>query len=57
MGKKLFLSLQGVDFSDDEAIEAFAYQVWEQATAEFTAQAADPDDKDMALDPNEGNQE
>jgi hypothetical protein len=57
MGKKLFFSLQGVDFNDDEAIEAFAHQVWEQATAEFTAQAADPDDTDKTLDSKEGNQE
>ena len=35
MGKKLFFSLQGVDFNDDEAIEAFANQVWEQAIAAF----------------------
>ena len=35
MGKKLFFSLQGVDFNDDQAIEAFANQVWEQAVAEF----------------------
>lgn len=35
MGKKLFFSLQGVDLNDDEAIEAFAKQVWEQAVAEF----------------------
>ena len=35
MGKKPFFSLQGVDLNDDEAIEAFANQVWEQAVAEF----------------------
>ena len=35
MGKTLFFSLQGVDFNDDEAIEAFAHRVWEQATAAF----------------------
>jgi len=57
MGKKLFFSLQGVDFNDDEAIEAFAHQVWEQATAEFVEQAADPDNEDKVLDSKEGNQE
>jgi len=57
MGKKLFFSLQGVDFNDDEAIEAFAHQVWEQATAEFVEQAADPDNEDKVLDSKEGNQQ
>ena len=44
MGKRLFFSLQGVDINDDEALEAFVYQVWQQATYEFTdheAAAAD----------------
>ena len=44
MGKKLFFSLQGVDINDDEALEAFIYQVWQQSTREFTdheAAAAD----------------
>lgn len=36
MGKKLFFSLQGVDIEDDDALEALAYQVWQQATREFT---------------------
>ncbi|HEY7824026.1 MAG TPA: hypothetical protein VIG24_14390, partial [Acidimicrobiia bacterium] len=35
MGKKLFFSLQGVDFNDDEAIDAFARRVWEQAVVAF----------------------
>jgi len=34
--KKLFFSLKGVDISDDEALAAFAQQVWEQASAAFT---------------------
>jgi hypothetical protein len=57
MGKKLFFSLQGVDMDDDEALEAFVHRVWEEATGEFTAQAADPDNEDKVLDRNEGNQE
>ena len=36
MGKRLFFSLQGVDIEDDEALEAFVHQVWQQATYEFT---------------------
>ena len=57
MGKKLFFSLQGVDFNDDQAIEAFAQRIWMQATAEFTAQAANPNDRGEILDSKEGNQE
>ena len=57
MGKKLFFSLQGVDINDDQAIEAFAQRVWMQATAEFTAQAANPNDRGEILDSKEGNQE
>jgi hypothetical protein len=34
--EKLFFSLKGVDISDDDALEAFAQQVWEQASAAFT---------------------
>ena len=44
MGKRLFFSLQGVDIEDDEALEAFVHQVWQQARYEFTdpeAAAAD----------------
>lgn len=33
--KKLLFSLTGVDLDDDDALEAFAKQVWEQAMAEF----------------------
>ena len=34
--KRLFFSLEGVDINDDDALRAFATQVWEQATAAFT---------------------
>ena len=34
--KRLFFSLEGVDINDDDALAAFAQQVWEQATAAFT---------------------
>ena len=34
--KKLYFSLEGVDINDDEALAAFAQQVWEQASAAFT---------------------
>jgi hypothetical protein len=33
--KKLYFSLEGVDINDDEALAAFAQQVWEQANAAF----------------------
>ena len=34
--KRLFFSLEGVDINDDDALAAFAQQVWERATAAFT---------------------
>ena len=34
--KRLFFSLEGVDINDDDALRAFATQVWEQATAAFS---------------------
>ena len=46
MGKKLFFSLQGVDINDDEALEAFARRVWEQATAAFTEEQDNTDESD-----------
>ena len=36
--KRLFFPLEGVDINDDDALAAFAQQVWEQATAAFTEQ-------------------
>lgn len=33
--KKLFFSLKGVDLDDDDALEAFTQQVWEQAMASW----------------------
>lgn len=33
--KKLLLSLQRVDLDNDDALEAFAQRVWEQAIAAF----------------------
>jgi len=33
--KKLLFSLKGVDMDDDDALKAFAQQVWEQVMAEF----------------------
>jgi len=32
MGKKLFFCLQGVDLNDDDAIDAVAQLLWEEAT-------------------------
>ena len=44
MSKRLFFSLQGVD-TDDEALEAFVHQIWQQAAREFTEKGANlPDD-------------
>jgi hypothetical protein len=40
MNKRLFFSLEGIDLNDDDALEALAHRIWEQATAEF-AQSAD----------------
>ena len=34
--KRLLFSLEGVDINDDDALAAFAQNVWEQATAAFT---------------------
>lgn len=34
--KRLFFSLEGVDINDDDALRAFATQVWEQAAVAFT---------------------
>ena len=34
--KRLFFSLEGVDINDDDALRAFATQVWEQVTVAFT---------------------
>jgi len=58
MGKKLFFSLQGVDFNDDEAIDAFARRVWEQAVVAFdeeqdTAQESDKTDVDRGIEDGE----
>jgi len=39
MSKKIFFSLEGVDFNDDASIEAFARKVWEQATVAFLEEA------------------
>jgi hypothetical protein len=33
MSKRLFFSLEGIDLNDDDALEAFAHRIWEQATA------------------------
>jgi len=33
MNKRLFFSLEGIDLNDDDALEAFATQVWEHVTA------------------------
>lgn len=41
--KKLYFSLNGVDINDDEALAAFAQQVWEQASAAFTQPAESED--------------
>jgi len=35
MNKRLFFSLEGTDLNDDDALEALAHRIWEQATAEF----------------------
>ncbi len=47
--KRLFFSLEGVDINDDDALRAFATQVWEQATAAFTEEQ----DKDETETDNE----
>ena len=36
VSKKLFFSLEDVDFNDDASIDAFAHLIWAKATAEFT---------------------
>ena len=41
--KRLFFSLEGVDINDDDALRAFATQVWEQATAAFTEEQDEAD--------------
>ena len=41
--KRLFFSLEGVDINDDDALAAFAQQVWEQATAAFTEEQDEAD--------------
>ena len=33
MSERFFFSLEGIDINDDDALEAFATQVWEQVTA------------------------
>jgi len=45
MSKRLFFSLEGIDLNDDDALEALAHRIWEQATAEF-AQTADTTQSD-----------
>jgi len=35
MSKRLFFSLEGIDLNDDDALEALAQRIWEQATVEF----------------------
>ncbi len=41
--KKLLFSLKGVDMDDDDALEAFAKQVWEQAMAAWKSGDNDAD--------------
>ena len=36
MSKRLFFPTEGLDWNDDDAIEAFAQRIWDQATAAFT---------------------
>lgn len=38
MNEHLFFSTEGLDFSSDEAIEAFAQKVWAEATKKFKEQ-------------------
>lgn len=38
MNERLFFSTEGLDFSSDEAIEAFAQKVWVEATKKFKEQ-------------------
>lgn len=40
MKERFFFSLEGVDVNDDDALEAFATQVWEHVTAAW----GNPDD-------------
>ena len=53
MVDRLFFSTEGLDWHGDDAIEAFAQRVWEQATAAFTE--VDPQhERTEETDPDEG---
>jgi len=43
--KRLFFSLEGVDINDDDALAAFAQQVWEKAAA-FKEEQDNTDESD-----------
>ena len=47
MKKKLFFSLEGVDLIDDDAIDAFATQVWEHVTAAWHQQEQHQQEQDQ----------
>lgn len=38
MSRRLFFSTEGVDWSDDASIEAFALNAWKIAVTEFTSE-------------------
>jgi hypothetical protein len=44
MADRLFFSTDGIDWNDDESIDAFARKVWEQAAREFTKAEAGDDE-------------
>ena len=53
MSKRLFFSTEGLNWNDDDAIEAFAHRVWDQATAAFTE--GDPQREETEdTEPNQG---
>ena len=51
MSKRLFFSLEDVDFNDDASIEAFARKVWQRATTKFIDEAPEASlDGDTEMD-------
>ena len=43
MADRLFFSTEGINWDDDESIDAFARAVWQQAADEFTKVKPDND--------------
>lgn len=55
MNERLYFSTEGLDFSSDEAIEAFAQKVWAKATKKFKEQdiTTDSNNTDHQGEPHE----